>query len=159
MPSDLGIRVTRSGGSGTVDVMTTADSLHGDPHVDRYLETDGADGYHWNGTEILILFTTGHKSGKPRRHALIFRTWGDDAYLVVASKGGNDAPPAWFRNLEADPNAEVQIKADRFPVRARVAADDEKPAMWDRMLEVWPDYAEYQKKTDRVIPVVVLERA
>jgi deazaflavin-dependent oxidoreductase (nitroreductase family) len=138
--------------------MTSADALHGDPHVERYLETDGADGFHWNGTEILILFTKGRKSGTERRHALIFRTWGDDAYLVVASKGGADAPPTWFLNLEADPDAEVQIKGERFPVRARVAEPDEKPAMWDRMTEVWPDYDEYQKKTDRPIPVVVLER-
>ncbi|ROZ89079.1 nitroreductase family deazaflavin-dependent oxidoreductase [Gordonia sp. OPL2] len=139
--------------------MASVDELHGDPHVERYLETDGEEGYHWNGTEILILFTTGNKSGSQRRHALIFRPWDDDTYLVVASKGGTDAPPAWFRNLEADPNAEIQIKGDRFPVRARVASDDEKPAMWSTMTEVWPDYDEYQKKTSRSIPVVVLERA
>ncbi len=104
--------------------MASVDQLHGDPHVERYLETDGEEGYHWNGTQILILFTTGNKSGTQRRHALIFRPWGDNTYLVVASKGGTDAPPAWFMNLEAEPNAEVQIKGDRFPVRARVATDD-----------------------------------
>ncbi|MEP9416142.1 nitroreductase family deazaflavin-dependent oxidoreductase [Gordonia sp. VNQ95] len=139
--------------------MATADALHGDAHVDLYLKTGGEQGYEWNGTHILILFTTGNKSGQERRHALIFRPWGDDAYLVVASKGGTDAPPAWFRNLEANPNAEVQIKADRFPVHARVATDEEKPAMWTSMTEVWPDYDTYQTKTSRVIPVVVLERA
>ncbi|MET0704199.1 MAG: nitroreductase family deazaflavin-dependent oxidoreductase [Mycobacterium sp.] len=140
--------------------MTTAEDLHGDPHVERYLETDGEDGFHWrNGTEILILFTTGRKSQTERRHALIFRPWGDDAYLVVASKGGTDAPPAWFLNLQDNPSAEVQIKGERFAVRARVAADEEKPAMWDSMVQAWPDYEDYQKKTDRVIPVVVLERS
>jgi deazaflavin-dependent oxidoreductase (nitroreductase family) len=138
--------------------VTTAQELHGDPHVERYLETDGEDGFHWrNGTKILILFTTGRKSGEQRSHALIFEDWAD-AYLVVASKGGTDAPPAWFLNLQADPDAEIQIKGDRFPVRARVASDDEKPRMWDAMTAVWPDYDDYQKKTDRVIPVVVLER-
>ncbi|GAA0488502.1 nitroreductase [Paractinoplanes deccanensis] len=139
--------------------MSSAIDLHGAPHVARYLETDGEDGFHWrNGTEILILFTKGRKSGEERSHALIFREHGDD-YLVVASKGGTDAPPAWFVNLQADPEVEVQIKGDRFPARARVATPAEKPEMWATMAEVWPDYDEYQKKTDREIPVVVLERA
>jgi deazaflavin-dependent oxidoreductase (nitroreductase family) len=138
--------------------VTTAEDLHVDPHVERYLETDGEDGFHWrNGTKILILFTTGRKSGEERSHALIFEDWAD-AHLVVASKGGTDAPPAWFLNLEANPAAEIQIKGDRFGVRARVATDEEKPEMWAKMVEAWPDYDDYQAKTDRVIPVVVLER-
>ncbi|WP_432534325.1 nitroreductase family deazaflavin-dependent oxidoreductase [Kineococcus arenarius] len=139
--------------------MTSATDLHGDPHVERYLETNGEDGYHWrNGTTILILFTRGRKSGEQRSHALIFRPHGD-AYLVVASKGGTDAPPAWFLNLQADPDVEVQVKGERFRARARVATAEEKPAMWASMVEVWPDYDEYQSKTSREIPVVVLERA
>jgi len=138
--------------------MPTADELHGDPHVEQYLETNGEDGFHWRGTETLILFSKGRKTQEERTHALIFRTWGDDAYLVVASKGGAEQPPAWFLNLEADPTAQIQIKDQRFDVRARVATDEEKPDMWARMTEVWPDYDEYQKKTSRPIPVVVLER-
>ncbi|MDQ0381644.1 nitroreductase family deazaflavin-dependent oxidoreductase [Amycolatopsis thermophila] len=137
--------------------MSSAIDLHGQPHVDRYLETDGEDGFHWrNGTTILILFTKGRKSGEQRTHALIFREH-EGAYLVVASKGGTDTPPAWFLNLQADPHVEVQIKGDRFPATARVATAAEKPAMWAKMTEVWPDYDEYQKKTSREIPVVVLE--
>ena len=139
--------------------MSSATDLHGDPHVERYLETAGEDGFHWrNGTTILILFTKGRKSGQQRSHALIFREHGD-AYLVVASNGGTDAPPAWFLNLQADPAIEVQVKGDRFPATARVATPAEKPEMWAKMTEVWPDYDEYQTKTDREIPVVVLERA
>ena len=139
--------------------MTSATELHGPPHVERYLETDGEDGYYWrNGTTILILFTQGRKSGQQRSHALIFREHGD-AYLVVASKGGTDAPPAWFVNLQADPHVEVQIKGERFRATARVATAAEKPQMWAEMTEVWPDYDTYQQKTDREIPVVVLERA
>ncbi|WP_432545945.1 nitroreductase family deazaflavin-dependent oxidoreductase [Kineococcus sp. SYSU DK004] len=138
--------------------MTSAIDLHGDPHVQRYLETDGEDGYVWrNGTTILILFTKGRKSGEQRSHALIFREH-EGAYLVVASKGGAEAPPAWFLNLEADPEVEVQVKGDRFRARARVATPDEKPVMWTEMVEVWPDYEDYQRKTSRQIPVVVLER-
>ncbi|WP_229076773.1 nitroreductase family deazaflavin-dependent oxidoreductase [Actinoplanes sp. DH11] len=139
--------------------MTSAIDLHGDAHVARYLETNGEDGYVWrNGTEILILFTKGRKTGEERSHALIFREH-NGAYLVVASKGGTDAPPAWFVNLQADPAVEVQIKGDRFRATARVATPAEKPEMWAKMAEVWPDYDEYQKKTSREIPVVVLERA
>jgi deazaflavin-dependent oxidoreductase (nitroreductase family) len=139
--------------------MTSATDLHGDAHVQRYLETIGEDGYTWrNGTSILILFTQGRKSGEPRSHALIFQPYGDD-YLVVASKGGTPEPPAWYLNLQADPEVEVQIKGDRFTAHARTATPEEKPAMWATMTAVWPDYDEYQKKTSREIPVVVLKRA
>jgi deazaflavin-dependent oxidoreductase (nitroreductase family) len=133
--------------------------LHGHAHVERYLETNGEDGYHWrNDTTILILFTTGRKSGAQRSHALIYRKFGDD-YLVVASKGGAPKPPAWFVNLQANPEVEVQVKGDRFRAHARVATAEEKPAMWAEMVDAWPDYDAYQKKTDREIPVVVLTPA
>ena len=138
--------------------MTTANDLHGPPHVQRYLETDGEDGYHWrNGTTILLLFTKGRRSGEERTNALIFRPYGE-AFTVVASKGGTDQPPAWFLNLQADPAIEIQIKGERFPLEARVATGEEKPALWAEMAAAWPDYDAYQEKTDREIPVVVLER-
>jgi deazaflavin-dependent oxidoreductase (nitroreductase family) len=138
--------------------MPTAEKLHGPEHVVRYLETNGEEGYEWrHGTTILLLTTTGRKSGEERTNALIFRPW-NDAYLIVASKGGTDAPPAWFLNIESDPEVTVQVKADRFAAHARVATPEEKPALWKIMTEAWPDYDEYQKKTDREIPVVVLER-
>jgi deazaflavin-dependent oxidoreductase (nitroreductase family) len=138
--------------------MTTAEELHGAAHVERYLETNGEDGFHWrNGTTILLLFTKGRKTGQERSHALIFRPHGD-TYLVVASKGGTDDPPAWFLNLQAEPLVEVQIKGERFSARAREASPDEQPGLWKEMVEVWPDYATYQTRTKRQIPVVVLER-
>jgi deazaflavin-dependent oxidoreductase (nitroreductase family) len=140
--------------------MTTSEELFGDEHVQRYIETNGEEGYHWrNGTKILILFTKGRKSGEERANALIMEPDGDD-HLIVASKGGADAPPAWFLNLEAHPESvEVQVKEDRFKADARVAGPEEKPRMWKKMAEAWPDYDAYQQKTDREIPVVVLERA
>jgi len=140
--------------------MTTSEELFGDEHVQRYIETDGEVGYDWrNGTKILILFTKGRKSGEERANALIMEPDGDD-FLIVASKGGAPAPPAWFLNLEAHPDAvEVQVKGDRFKANARVATPEEKPRMWKKMAEAWPDYDAYQAKTDREIPVVVLERA
>ena len=140
--------------------MTTSEQLFGDEHVARYVETNGEEGYHWkNDTKILVLFTKGRKSGEERANALIFEPDGDD-YLVVASKGGAPAPPAWFLNLEDDPDAvEVQVKGDRFKARPRIADDDEMPRMWQKMVAAWPSYEEYQQKTERTIPVVVLERA
>ena len=135
--------------------MTT---LHGQPHVDRYIETDGEDGYNWrNGTTILLLTTTGAKSGRAYTHALIYREHDGD-YLVVASKGGAEQPPSWYVNLSADPDVEVQIKGERFAAHARTATPEEKPELWALMTQAWPDYDEYQKKTSRQIPVVVLER-
>jgi deazaflavin-dependent oxidoreductase (nitroreductase family) len=132
--------------------------LFGKEHVERYEATNGEEGYHWqNGTTILLLHTTGRTSGKERIHPLIYRDW-EDKYLIVASKGGAPDSPEWFKNIENNPNVEIQIKAEKFPVHARTATDDEKPAMWRHMAEVWPDYDEYQTKTDRPIPVVVLER-
>jgi deazaflavin-dependent oxidoreductase (nitroreductase family) len=132
--------------------------LFGQEHVRRYRETDGAEGHDWQGTTTLILTTTGRRSGGPRSTPLIYQPYGGD-YLVVASKGGADEPPAWYRNLEAAPEVEVQIKGDRFRARARTATDDEKPDMWRTMVATWPAYDEYQQKTERDIPVVVLERA
>jgi len=132
--------------------------LYGKEHVERYQATGGEEGYHWrNGTTILLLHTTGRKSGKEYVHPLIYREFGSD-FLIVASKGGSPDEPDWFRNLEASPETTIQVKDETIPVRARVAAAQEKPAMWSHMTEVWPDYDDYQQKTEREIPVVVLER-
>ena len=132
--------------------------LFGDEHVRRYVETDGEVGHDWQGTQTLILTTTGRQSGEQRSTPLIYGQRGDD-YLVVASKGGAPDPPAWYLNLEANPEVQVQVKGDRFTARARTATSDEKPDLWKTMVGHWPAYDEYQEKTDREIPVVVLERA
>ncbi|MDQ2750048.1 MAG: nitroreductase family deazaflavin-dependent oxidoreductase [Actinomycetota bacterium] len=134
-------------------------TLYGQEHIEKYEATDGTEGYEWrNGTTILILTTTGRRSGESRKNALIYRPRGDD-YLIVASKGGAPDAPDWYRNLQDNPDVRVQIKADKFAARARTATPEEKPQLWQEMLEVWPAYADYQHKTDREIPVVVLERA
>jgi deazaflavin-dependent oxidoreductase (nitroreductase family) len=131
--------------------------LFGQEHVRRYRETGGQVGHDWEGTQTLILTTTGRRSGEPRDAPLIYGRNGDDL-LVVASKGGSDEPPAWYRNLQENPEAEVQLRDERFRVRARDATDDEKPALWTEMVGHWPKYEEYQRKTERPIPVVVLQR-
>jgi deazaflavin-dependent oxidoreductase (nitroreductase family) len=132
--------------------------LFGQEHVDRYVETGGEEGHEWQGTTALILTTKGRRSGEERSTPLIYQEH-DGNYLVVASKGGADDPPAWYLNLQENPEVTVQVKADRFPGRARTATAEEKPEMWRKMTAVWPAYDEYQEKTDREIPVVVLERA
>jgi deazaflavin-dependent oxidoreductase (nitroreductase family) len=131
--------------------------LFGDKHVARYEATDGEEGHDWEGTQTLILTTTGRKSGDERKSALIYGEHGDD-HLVVASKGGAPEPPAWYLNLQAQPEVQVQVKGDRFTARARDATPEEKAELWTIMTEQWPAYDEYQTKTDRSIPVVVLER-
>ncbi|MBK1786262.1 nitroreductase family deazaflavin-dependent oxidoreductase [Prauserella cavernicola] len=132
--------------------------LFGDEHVRRYEETDGEVGHDWeNGAPILILTTTGRKTGKERKFALIYQEH-DGAYVIVASKGGADEHPGWYHNLVANPDVKVQVKADKFTAKARIAGEREKAVLWPKMAAVWPSYDDYQKKTDRNIPVVVLER-
>ncbi len=131
--------------------------LFGQEHVERYRATDGEEGHDWQGTHTLILTTTGRHSGEKHSTPLIYGQNGDD-YLVVASQGGAPAHPGWYLNLSEDPEVEVQVKSDRFKARARTATREEKPELWKIMTEQWPAYDEYQGKTDREIPVVVLER-
>jgi deazaflavin-dependent oxidoreductase (nitroreductase family) len=131
-------------------------TLFGQEHVDRYLATDGEDGHEWEGTQTLILTTTGRRSGEPRVHPLIYGRHGD-AYLVVASKGGAPQHPAWYLNLDADPEVEIQVKGQKMHAHARTATPEEKAELWPTMTSEWPAYDEYQEKTDRDIPVVILE--
>lgn len=131
--------------------------LFGQEHVDRYLATDGAEGHDWNGSQVALLTTTGRRSGEQRTTPLIYDRSGDEV-LFVASNGGSDTPPAWYLNLDAEPEVEVQIKAERFGAVARTATDEEKSEMWKTMVGHWPAYDDYQASTERQIPVVVLER-
>jgi deazaflavin-dependent oxidoreductase (nitroreductase family) len=132
--------------------------LFGQEHVRAYRETGGERGYSWRGgTTILLLTTTGHKSGEQRTTPLIHRT-DDGTWVVVASKGGAPDDPAWHKNLKADPDVEIQVKDEVIPVHAEDATGDERERLWRLMAEAWPAYDDYQRKTDRQIPVVVLRR-
>jgi deazaflavin-dependent oxidoreductase (nitroreductase family) len=126
-------------------------------HLRRYLATDGADGHLWNGVPTLLLTTKGRTSGEPLLLPLIYGRDGD-RYVVVASKGGAPQHPAWYLNLQAEPRVKLQVAAERFDARARTATAAERPALWRTMAKIWPAYDEYQTKTSREIPVVVLER-
>ncbi|GAA3561533.1 nitroreductase family deazaflavin-dependent oxidoreductase [Nonomuraea rosea] len=132
--------------------------LYGKEHVQRYQETDGAEGHDWNNTTVLLLTTKGRNSGRPYTTPLIYQPHGAD-HIVVASKGGDPDHPEWYKNLQANPDVEVQVKGDKFKARARTAVEAEKPELWRLMTRTWPDYDNYQQKTGREIPVVVLERA
>jgi deazaflavin-dependent oxidoreductase (nitroreductase family) len=134
---------------------TTDDELFGAQHVRVYRETDGEHGYHWRGTTILLLTTEGRRSGESRTTPLIHRTDGE-RWVVVASKGGSPANPSWYENLKANPVATIQVKGDVLEVRASTVEGEERARLWSLMTEVWPAYDEYQAKTEREIPVVVL---
>jgi deazaflavin-dependent oxidoreductase (nitroreductase family) len=133
------------------------DQLFGEEHVLAYRASGGERGYHWRGTTILLLTTRGRVSGEPRTTPLIHRTDGE-RWIVVASKGGAPEHPAWFQNLQADPQATIQVLAEEIPVTAGVAEGDERERLWSLMAEVWPAYDEYQARTDRQIPVVIFTR-
>lgn len=133
-------------------------TLFGQEHVQRYQETDGAEGHDWlKGTTTLLLTTTGRKSGKQYTTPLIYTLDGGNP-VIVASQGGTPDNPDWYLNLVANPHVDVQIKGDKFHAHPHTAAGEERERLWKQMAAVWPDYDEYQKKTDREIPVVVLER-
>jgi deazaflavin-dependent oxidoreductase (nitroreductase family) len=133
------------------------DALFGAEHVRVYRETKGARGYRWRGTQILLLTTTGRSSGEQRTTPLIHTVDGD-RWIVIASKGGAPEDPAWFKNMEADPNASIQVQDEEIPVVMSTAVGDERERLWSAMLEEWPAYDDYKQKTDREIPVVVLTR-
>jgi deazaflavin-dependent oxidoreductase (nitroreductase family) len=127
-------------------------------HIRRYVDSGGDDGYEWKGTTTLLLTTIGRRTGTSRRTALIYRQDGDD-FIVVASHGGSPQHPAWFLNLSDNPGVRVQVKGEEFAGRARVANEGERSRLWPLMTETWPDYDNYQTRTDRQIPVVIIEPA
>jgi proline iminopeptidase len=140
--------------------MSTIDTtqLYGQEHVRRYRETDGEVGHIWKeGSTVLLLTTSGRRTGKETTTPLIYNLDGDRP-VIVASKGGAPDDPGWFKNLVQHPEVGVQIEGDRFRARARAAEGEERERLWELMVQVWPHYDEYATKTDREIPVVVLER-
>jgi len=129
-------------------------------HVHDYVATDGqhpTNGHDWlKGSTVLLLTTIGHRSGKASRTPLIYGRDGD-RYLIVASKGGADVAPVWYQNLVAEPRVRIQVRGDVIDGRARTATPAEKAALWPTMTTIWPDYDAYQRKTDRDIPLVIIE--
>ena len=134
------------------------DFLFGEEHVRRYRETGGEVGHVWReGSTILLLTTKGRKTGEPRTTPLIYAEDGD-RYVIVASKGGAPEHPGWYENLAKTPQVELQVKDDVFKANAHVAEGEERERLWRKAHEVWPHYDEYATRTEREIPVVVLDR-
>ena len=133
-------------------------------HLQRYLDTNGADGHMWDSGPVggpgllptLLLTTNGRRSGKPITMPLIYGE-ADGSYIIVASKGGAPQHPGWYLNLAANPQVEVQVRDKRFRATARTAGGQERTKLWQKMRGIYPPYDEYQAKTEREIPVIVLE--
>ncbi len=132
-------------------------------HIELY-RTDPEKARMWDSTPLggpgplptLLLTTTGRKSGAPRALPLIYGAVGD-SYAVIASKGGMPSHPLWYLNLEARPECELMVGAKAVSARARVAEGEERERIWAQMAELYPPYLDYQKSTERKIPVVVLD--
>jgi deazaflavin-dependent oxidoreductase (nitroreductase family) len=134
-------------------------------HANRYLASGGTEG-HMHTVDVpgrgeitapaLLLTTTGRKSGEKFIFPLFYGT-DSNRYFVIASKGGAPQHPGWYRNILANPDVEVQVGTKKLKARARTAAGDERIRLWNKALEHWPPYADYQLKTEREIPVVVLD--
>ncbi len=134
-------------------------------HANRYLSSGGTDGHMYRITlqgrpemtvPSLMLTTRGRRSGERFVLPLFYGRAGE-GYFVVASKGGAPQHPAWYSNILADPEVEIQVGTARMRARARTAAGEERARLWAQALEFWPPYADYQRKTEREIPVVVLD--
>jgi deazaflavin-dependent oxidoreductase (nitroreductase family) len=125
-------------------------------HIHDYVSSDGEQGHRWRGVETLLLTTRGRKSGKLRRTALIYGEV-DGGYVVVASYGGSPRHPEWYLNLMAHPEVRVQVGPDVVDGAARTTTGEERSRLWTLMCGIWPDYDNYQKRTSREIPVVLIE--
>ena len=134
-------------------------------HLRRYRESGGAEGHLFDATlagvpglvPCLLLTTLGRHSGEKRTAPLFYGTAGE-AYVIIGSKGGADTHPGWYLNLQANPTAEVQVGREQFSVRARVATGQEREHLFEQMAQMAPPYRDYQQKTKRELPVVVLEK-
>jgi deazaflavin-dependent oxidoreductase (nitroreductase family) len=132
-------------------------------HIELY-RTDPAKAHDWDSSSLggpgvlptLLLTTTGRNSGEPRSLPLIYGNLGD-SYAIIASKGGMPTHPLWYRNLEANPRCELMVGAKAVTATARTAEGEERQKIWDQMAKIYPPYLDYQKATERTIPVVVLD--
>jgi len=126
-------------------------------HIQTYLESNGKRGHIYRGNPTLLLTTRGRTTGLLRRQALIYGTDGE-RFVVVGSNRGSSRAPAWYLNLRQQPEVLLQVAGERFPAIAHETTGDERQRLWEMMLEVYPTFEQYQRKTDRLFPVIVFER-
>jgi F420H(2)-dependent quinone reductase len=127
-------------------------------NVGLYRRTGGKVGGRVGKAPILLLTTTGRRSGAARTTPLLFLR-DEDTIAVVASYGGRPAHPAWYLNLQANPAVEVQVERERFAATARTATAEERSLLWPRFVDMYGSYAAYERRTSRAIPVVLLQPA
>ena len=125
--------------------------------IEEFRANGGKVGGGFEGRPLLLLHTTGAKSGQPRVNPVAYVT-DDDHLVVIASKGGAPSNPDWYYNLVANPLATVEVGTEKFQVRASVATEPDRTRLYQKMVSVMPGFAEYEQKTKRVIPVVILTR-
>jgi deazaflavin-dependent oxidoreductase (nitroreductase family) len=125
--------------------------------IEEFRANAGKVGGNFEGAPMVILHTTGARTGEERVHPLVYQPLGEDI-AIFASKGGAPSHPAWFHNLVANPEVTVEIGTDTVPMHARVAAGDERDRIWSRQKQLMPGFADYEANTSRQIPVVVLQR-
>ena len=125
--------------------------------IEEFRANQGKVGGHFENMSLLLLHTTGAKSGKARINPVVYMENGDD-FVIIASKGGAPTHPDWYHNLVANPEVSVEVGVEKFPVRATVAEEPERTELYQKMATRYPFFAEYQRKTERIIPVVTLER-
>ena len=125
-------------------------------HASVFRATGGRVGGRMVGSPVLLLVSTGRKSGQKRTTVLLYLEDGG-RYVIVASNGGTATHPVWWLNLQADPEATVEIGGRKIHVRATEARGEEKARLWQRLVRMYPSYEDYQKRTDREIPVIILE--
>jgi deazaflavin-dependent oxidoreductase (nitroreductase family) len=128
-----------------------------DKIIAEFRANGGRVGGPFEGAPLLLLHHRGAKSGKDRVSPMMYQAVGDDV-AVFASKGGADSHPAWFHNLRAHPDARVEVGTETYAVRARVLDPEEREPIWAEQKKRYPGFADYERKTDRVIPVVLLQR-
>ena len=134
-------------------------------HLRAYRESGGKSGHHWDSTEFggdglktcLLMTTIGCKSGKAYTHPLLYGQDGEN-FIIVGSKGGSDTHPAWYHNLLANPEVELQVGAEVFKARATLVTGAERARVWELITGVYPPYRDYQARTSRQIPLFSLSR-
>lgn len=127
--------------------------------IDEFRANEGRVGGNFAGAPLLLLHTTGARSGEERVHPMMYQDLGDGRVAVFASKAGADTHPAWYHNLTANPEVTAEIGTDTRRYSARTATDEERDAIWTRQKQTYPGFADYEVRTSRQIPVVILDPA
>ena len=127
--------------------------------IEEFRANEGKVGGPFEGAPILLLHHKGAKTGTERVNPLAYQDLGDGRVAVFASKAGAPDNPDWFHNVRANPDTKIEIGTETYPVKARIPEGAERDQIWERQKELMPGFAEYEQKTTRTIPVVILERA